>query len=153
DARNGRQFLTATVGQIYYFTNPRVLLPPHLEDGLLEPSETPRTKHRSDFVAQLALTAFEDWSADIGLQWDPEGSQTERSEGKIQYKPWSQSVINLGYRYQRDVLEQAEVSSSWPVSNAWNLFLRGIYSIQDHKPLERFAGFEYRACCWRARLG
>ena len=29
-----------------------------------------------------------------------------------------QSVVNVGYRYQRDVLSQAEVSSSWPVSEA-----------------------------------
>ncbi len=143
DSRDGRQFLTATVGQIYYFNDPRVLLP----------NERPRADNRSDFVAQLALTAFQDWSADIGLQWNPQAAQTERSEVNIQYKPSGQAVINVGYRYQRDVLEQAEVSSSWPVSDAWNLFVRGIYSIQDHKPLERFAGFEYRACCWRVRLG
>lgn len=143
DSRDGRQFLTATVGQIYYFTDPRVLLP----------GEIRRTDNRSDFVAQVALTAFQDWSADIGLQWNPQSHQSERSEVNIQYKPSGQSVINVGYRYQRDVLEQAEVSSSWPVSDAWNIFVRGIYSIQDHKPLERFAGFEYRACCWRVRLG
>jgi LPS-assembly protein len=153
DAHNGKQFLTATVGEIYYFTNPRVLLPSTLVDGKPTPLEVPRTDNRSDFVAQLALTAFEDWNADIGLQWNPQSSQAERTEVNIQYKPAGQSVINVGYRYQRDVLEQAEVSSSWPVSDAWNVFARGIYSIQDHKPLERFAGFEYRACCWRVRLG
>jgi LPS-assembly protein len=153
DSRDGRQFLTATVGQIYYFTNPRVLLPNRLVDGVVVPGEIPRTDNRSDFVAQLALTAFQDWSADIGLQWNPQSSKTERSEVNIQYKPSGQSVINVGYRYQRDVLEQAEISSSWPVSDAWNIFVRGIYSIPDHKPLERFAGFEYRACCWRVRLG
>jgi LPS-assembly protein len=71
----------------------------------------------------------------------------------VQYKPGGQSVINVGYRYQRSVLEQTEVSSSWPVSDAWNIFVRGIYSLKDHKSLERFAGFEYRACCWRVRLG
>lgn len=153
DANNGRQFLSATLGQIYYFTNPRVLLPEQLIDGILVPQEVPRSDHRSDFVAQLALTAFEDWNADVGLQWNPQNSQAERAEANIQYKPGGQSVINVGYRYQRDVLEQAEVSTSWPVSDAWNIFLRGIYSIQDHKPLERFGGFEYRACCWRVRLG
>jgi LPS-assembly protein len=153
DAHDGRQFLTATVGQIYYFTNPRVLLPDQYIDGVPEPTEIPRTDNRSDFVAQVALTAFQDWSADIGIQWNPQTSQTERSEVNVQYKTGGQSVINVGYRYQRDVLEQAEVSSSWPVSDDWNIFVRGIYSIQDHKPLERFAGFEYRACCWRVRVG
>jgi LPS-assembly protein len=153
DARDGRQFLTATVGQIFYFTNPRVVLPDQWIDGKPVPTETPRTDHRSDFVAQVALTAFQDWSGDIGVQWNPQTSQTERAEANVQYKTGGQSVVNVGYRYQRDVLSQAEVSSSWPVSDAWNVFVRGIYSLQDHKSLERFAGFEYRACCWKVRLG
>jgi LPS-assembly protein len=143
DAHDGKQFLSATFGQTYYFTNPRVLLP----------GEVPRTDNRSDFVAQLALTAFQDWSADFGLQWDPQTSQSERAQVNIQYKPSGEAVVNVGYRYQKDVLEQAEISSAWPISSAWNIFVRGIYSIKDDKPLERFAGFEYRACCWKVRLG
>ncbi|MGH8140080.1 MAG: LPS-assembly protein LptD [Steroidobacteraceae bacterium] len=143
DARDGRQFLAATFGQTYYFTTPRVLLP----------GEEVRTDHRSDFVAQLALTAFQDWSADLGLQWDPQTSRSERSQVNIQYKPAGESVINVGYRYQRDVLEQAEISTAWPISQSWNVFLRGVYSLKDHTALERFAGFEYRACCWRVRFG
>jgi len=163
DAHNGRQFLTATFGQTYYFSNPRVLLP----------GEVPRTDNRSDFVAQLALTAFQDWSADMGIQWNPQTSQSERSQVNIQYKPANNAVINLGYRYQRngqvqapepqvpgqpapeppEPVQQAEFSGAWPIADTWNVFARGVYSITDHKPLERFAGFEYRACCWRVRLG
>ncbi|MDE2051737.1 MAG: LPS assembly protein LptD, partial [Gammaproteobacteria bacterium] len=58
NAVDGRQYLTATFGQEIYFTNPRVTLP----------GETPRTDRRSDLVAQLALTAFQHWSADAALQ-------------------------------------------------------------------------------------
>src|SRR5207302_1539084 len=50
-------------------------------------------------------------------------------------------------------LEQAEVSGAWPVSRSWDAFVRGVYSLRDDKALERFVGFEYRACCWRARFG
>ena len=28
---------------------------------------------------------------------------------------------------------------------------RGVYSLRDSEMLERFAGFEYKACCWRLR--
>jgi len=153
DSRDGRQLLTATIGQIYYFTNPRVLLPDQYIDGLPQPAETPRTDNRSDFVAQVGVTAFDNWSGDIGVQWNPQTSKTERADVNVQYKTGGQSVVNLGYRYQQDVLSQAELSSSWPVTDAWNIFVRGIYSLQDHKSLERFAGFEYRACCWKVRLG
>ncbi|HUE48758.1 MAG TPA: LPS-assembly protein LptD [Steroidobacteraceae bacterium] len=159
DAHNGRQFLAATFGQAYYFQNPRVILP----------GEAPTTGRRSDFVAQLALTAFQDWSADAGVQWDPQSERSERTTVNLQYKPASDAVLNLAYRYERFVLvqqlvqgvarpfqqgfDQVEFSGAWPIRRQWNVFTRDVYSLRDHTPLERFAGFEYRACCWRVRLG
>jgi LPS-assembly protein len=58
----------------------------------------------------------------------------------------------LGYRFQRDRLDQTEVSTAWPVGQKWNVFARYVYSMRDDKALERFAGLEYRDCCWRMRL-
>jgi LPS-assembly protein len=159
DAHNGRQFLAATFGQAFYFQNPRVVLP----------GEAPTTGKRSDFVAQLALTAFQDWSADAGVQWDPQNERNERTTVNLQYKSASDAVLNLAYRYERFVLvqqlvqgvaqqfqqgfDQLEFSGAWPIRRQWNVFTRDVYSLRDHTPLERFAGFEYRACCWRVRLG
>jgi len=170
NALDGRQYLTATFGQEYYFTNPRVTLP----------GELPRTDRRSDLVAQLALTAFQDWSADAGVQWDPQSSQTQRAEVEVQYRPAPDRVINLGYRFERGIYEEAalantlqppptpvcgtpvtpscniqqiETSGTWPIRGSWSIFARAVYSVADHEALERFAGFEYRACCWSLRLG
>jgi LPS-assembly protein len=143
DAHDGRQFLAATLGQTYYFETPRVTLP----------GELPTTAKRSNFVAQLAVTAFRHWSADAGVQWDPQTQSSERTQVNLQYKSASDSVINLGYRYERAVFEQVELSGAWPIRSRWNVFVRDVYSLRDHTGLERFAGFEYRACCWRARLG
>ena len=61
NALDGRQYLTATFGQEFYFTNPRVTLP----------TEVQRTDRRSDLVAQLALTAFQNWSADGATAMGP----------------------------------------------------------------------------------
>jgi LPS-assembly protein len=164
DARDGRQFISATLGETYYFETPRVILP----------GEVPTTGKRSDLVAQLALTAFQDWSADIGVQWDQQKRRSERTTVNLQYKPAPDTVVNLAYRYERFVttvevfqgvpqliqqgFDQFELSGVWPIKRHWNLFVRDVYSLrdpaQDHpKELERFAGFEYRACCWRIRLG
>jgi LPS-assembly protein len=195
DAQNGRQFLAATLGQTYYFEIPRVTLP----------GETPITARHSDFVGQLALTAFQDWSADMGVQWDPQNERSERTQVNLQYKPAPDEVINLAYRYERFVQEfvidgvpvpapcsqaaataaatginlnpatgaplstlvrpvvptfcdtqgfdQVDLSGAWPVKGKWNVFFRDVYSIRDNKELEQFAGFEYRSCCWRLRLG
>ncbi|HEY1889371.1 MAG TPA: LPS-assembly protein LptD [Steroidobacteraceae bacterium] len=174
NAIDGRQYLTATFGQEFYFTTPRVTLP----------TEVQRTDRRSDLVAQLALTAFQNWSADGALQWDPQTSQSQRGEIEIQYRPAPDRVVNLGYRFERGILEEAavatgyyppqttgspplcgtpvtpscnvsqvELSSAWPVAKSWDIFAREVYSLADHGALESFAGFQYRACCWSVRLG
>jgi LPS-assembly protein len=169
NALDGRQYLTATFGQEIYLTTPRVTLP----------GELPHTDRRSDLVAQLALTAFQNWSADAEVQWDPQSSQTQRAHVELQYRPAPDRVVNLGYRFERGIYEQAglvtgqpgqtpvcgtpvtpscnveqiETSAAWPIGGSWSIFARGVYSIADREALERFAGFEYRACCWSLRLG
>ena len=142
DADSGTQYLAATLGQIPYLEPPRVLLP----------AETRRDGNSSDYVAQLALTAFKDWSADIGLQWNPEENRKERTQVRLQYKPGPEKVVNAGYRFQRDRLDQAEMSAAWPVARNWNLYGRFVHSFQDDKAIERFAGLEYSSCCWRMRV-
>jgi LPS-assembly protein len=142
DTKSGTQFLAATIGQIYYFQNPQVHLP----------DEPIRDRGSSDFVAELAVTAYKDWNVDFGIQWNPDTSQSERAQVNLQYKPESQQVINLGYRFQRGNLEQADVSTAWPINQQWNAFARYVYSFQDDQALEQFAGIEYASCCWRLRL-
>jgi LPS-assembly protein len=142
DADDGTQFLAATLGQTYYFEAPQVQL--H--------GEPPRNSERSDVVAQLALTAYKNWNADFGLQWTPSESRSQRAQVLLQYQPGDEQVVNFGYRFQRDRLEQAEVSSAWPIGRRWSLFGRYVHSLRDDTSLERFAGVEYRDCCWRVRL-
>ena len=177
NARNGRQYLTATFGEEFYFATPRVRLP----------GEIVRTDRRSDVVAELALTGLRHFSAHADLQWNPQASRAERADIGIQYRRSGERVINLSYRYERAGIEraaagtgfcgasstlasvccttaatplagncgirQAEISAAWPIGRSWSVFARGIYSLQDHEALERFVGFEYRSCCWSVRLG
>lgn len=173
DTQNGRQFLAATIGQSYYFTPPRVALP----------GETPIAAPHSDFVAQLAITAFADWNADAGVEWDPDNQRSQRTQVNLQYKPANDTVVNLSYRYERFVqvpafvqgvqlpcdlaaiqpgvatgcdlqgFDQVDGSAAWPINRSWSVFAREVFDLRNHEELERFAGFEYRACCWRLRLG
>jgi LPS-assembly protein len=164
DAKDGTQFLAATLGQIYYFKKPRVELP-----GAL-PGELPAAASgSSDMVAQLALTAYKHWSANLDVEWNPRNFESERLEAGLQYHPAPDEVLNFTYRQQRepvgscpilageatpscDRLEQVETSGTWPIGRQWNLYGRIVYSLLDQKALDRFAGFEYGACCWRLRL-
>jgi LPS-assembly protein len=164
DAKDGTQFLAATLGQIYYFNKPRVELP-----GAL-PGEVPvAASGSSDMVAQLALTAYKHWSASLDVEWNPRNFEGERIEASLQYHPAPEEVLNFTYRQQReptgscpilageavpncDRLEQVETSGTWPIGRQWNLYGRLVYSLLDQRALDRFAGFEYGACCWRLRL-
>jgi LPS-assembly protein len=170
DALDGRQFLAATFGQTYYFETPRVTLP----------GETPITADRSDIVATVALTAFQHWGADVGVQWDTQNERSERTQLNLQYKPANDAVVNLGYRYERfqqvpefvqgvqllcnptglvpgacdlQGFDQVDLSAAWPIRRNWHVFMREVYDLRNHEQLETFGGFEYRACCWRLRLG
>jgi LPS-assembly protein len=113
------------------------------------PDEPVATRDTSDFVAQASLSAYKDWNVEAGIQWNPEDSRSERSQIRLQYRPAETQVLNLSYRAQRDVLEQGELSGAWPLGKRWNVYARAVYSLRDSEMLERFAGFEYRSCCWR----
>ena len=141
NANSGAQYLSTSFGQIYYFEKPRVVLP----------TEPVATRDTSDFIAQVSLTAYKDWNLEAGLQWNPEDTRSERSQLRLQYRPAPDRVLNLAYRAQRERLEQAEVSGAWPIGKSWNAYGRAVYSLRDSQLLERFAGFEYQACCWRLR--
>jgi LPS-assembly protein len=135
DAIDGRQFLAATFGQAYYFQTPRVTLP----------FEAPATGNRSDFVAQIALTAFQNWGADIDVQWDPENARSERTLLNLQYKTADNAVVNLAYRYERfqfieqpgvapywQGFDQIELSGAWPIRRNWDIFVRDVYALRDY---------------------
>lgn len=166
DADSGEQFIAATVGQAYYFDRPRVTLPG-------ERLEDPET---SDIIAELDLRAYGNWNIRGGIQWDPSETRSERGQLQLQYRPAHDRVMNLGYRFRRDRLEQVDGSVAWPISRDWSLYARMVYSLEDNAiddtapidptlppsdtvprrdeegVIDQFAGLEYRSCCWRFRL-
>jgi LPS-assembly protein len=142
DATGGRQFLSATLGQAFYFEDPRVRLP----------DEPVRDRSSSDLIAELELSAFKNWNARLGYQWNPDLTQSERSEFYLQYRPASDRVVNAGYRFRRDLLEQVDVSAAWPIADQWRAYARWVYSLDENKTLDQFAGFEYASCCWAVRV-
>ncbi|MFM7434357.1 MAG: LPS assembly protein LptD, partial [Gammaproteobacteria bacterium] len=142
DRQSGRQLLSATVGQTYRFERPRVRLPgePVVSDA------------RTDLVAQLGISAWQNWNVNLGVQWDSTEKEQQRSHLRLQYRPDSDRALNIAYRFQRDRLEQGEVSGAWPIGPRWNAYGRYVYDLKDRSTLDRFAGVEYKSCCWRLRL-
>jgi LPS-assembly protein len=151
DQNSGQQYLAATLGQVHYFTAPRVFLP----------GETPETNQTSDYVGDLALTAYRNWSVNVDYQWNPDGKRTGKSEILLQYRPNESTVANLAYRYQPGLLDQWDGSFALPLSAHWNAVGRLVYSMKEQElvggtliqlpkqTIEQVAGFEYRNCCWQ----
>lgn len=140
-SESGAQYLAASVGQAFYFEKPRVVLP----------GEPPATRDTSDFIAQVSLTAYKNWNLEAGFQYNPEDQVAERQQYRLQYRPDGERVVNLAYRALRDRIEQVDTSIAWPIGKRWNVYGRYVYSLLDSKTLDQFAGFEYKACCYKLR--
>jgi LPS-assembly protein len=106
----------------------------------------------SDYIAEVRFLLYENWNFDLGYQWGTGESGTTQSEARIQYRPQSNKILNLAYRFRKDSLEQGDVSLSWPVARSWNVVGRYNYSFRDKEALEEFIGIEYESCCWGLRL-
>jgi LPS-assembly protein len=210
DHVSGAQYLSATIGQIRYFTIPRVglpvvptsdssgdsvvtipgvnplampgealvnsrgqilmALPGQYVSGLqaanfsalaaaaAAPGHAVQGYPASDLVADVALTAYKHISVNFDFLWNPYTSQSDKSEISVQYRPDPSRVVNIGYRFQQDVLTQQSIlkqwdgSFAWPIADHWNTVGRWVYSLQDHQTIEQLAGFEYKSCCWKIQV-
>jgi LPS-assembly protein len=179
----GAQYLTATLGQIRYFSLPRVFLPDEITQTVpgqtlltlpgqpsqvilpgqnlptlpgqtlaTAPGQISQVYRASDLIGEVSVTAYKNWSVNLDYQWNPYTSQTDKSEVLLQYHPDPNKVINVGYRFQEDILKQYDVSFAWPIASHWNTVGRYVYSLQDRQVIEQLAGFEYKSCCWRIQV-
>lgn len=142
DLDSGRELMTATVGQTQYFGDRNVTLP----------GVPASTLDRSDYIAKLGFSLWKNVNFDIGHQWGTGDNGTTRSEARFQYRPASNKIFNLAYRYRRDSVEQGDISLYWPITAKWRFVGRYNYSFRDDRALEQFYGFEYESCCWGLRL-
>jgi len=142
DVSSGKEIVSATIGQTRYLS----------ERGVTLPGELAQTTESSDYIAEIGFLVYENLNFDVGHQWGTGGAGVTRSEARLQYRPSTAKILNLGYRFKRDSIEQGDLSWAWPVSTNWNFVGRYNYSFRDQEVLEQFFGLEYESCCWGLRL-
>jgi len=142
DVATGRELVSATIGQIRYFSTSTVTLP----------SAPGFSDESSDYIAEMRFLLLDNLNFDLGHQWGTSGNGTTQSQARMQYRPASTKILNLAYRFRRDSLEQGDVSWSWPLASKWNFVGRYNYSFRDKETLEQFFGLEYSSCCWGLRI-
>ncbi|MCR6686311.1 LPS assembly protein LptD [Pseudoxanthomonas sp.] len=138
---DGREKLSASLGQIRYFEDSRVVAP----------GETPVAQGKSAWVADANYMINDRWNLGASYQWDPKFRREDLASVRARYLWPNDGVVNLGYRYRRDLLEQADFSFLYPVSPTWSVVGRYYHSIQDDKLLEAIAGVQWDSCCLAVR--
>ncbi|MEM6639341.1 MAG: LPS-assembly protein LptD [Pseudomonadota bacterium] len=139
---NGRELLNVTLGQAIFLSDRNVELP----------GRPVVPGNASNLIAEVALNFTQRWNGNFEYQWQPELAETAKAAFRLQYRPADNKVINFGYRFQDNELEQTDISFAWPIGRHWNVVGRWNYSLTDNVTLERFAGVEYERCCWAVRL-
>jgi LPS-assembly protein len=153
---DGREKLTASIGQIRYFEDSLVGLSvtdPGIEQG------------KSAWVADASYAINDRWSMGASYQWDPKYSRSNLTSIRTRYLIGDDGIVNLGYRYRRDpssgddLLKQVDFSFLYPLTPSWSLVGRYYYSLLDDpardidpKLLEGIFGVQWDSCCLAARL-
>lgn len=138
----GDELLRASIGQIRFFRDRRVTLP-----GVPE-----QTGSGSLIVGEVAARLAPRWTALSELRFNPHREQVNLGAFELRYRGDKGGLLNIGYRFRRDLLEQVDVSARYPIAGNWNLVGRWYYSIHDNRALEMLGGVEYDSCCWALRI-
>lgn len=141
EQETGIERLRLAVGRIVNFTDPKVFLPP--------PQVTSAS---TNYIAAISGRLTPHVSTDSNIQIDESKLLVEKVRTGISYQPEPGKVLNFGYRFTRNVLEQVDSSLQWPIAGNWHGIARANYSLKDDKLLAGLAGFEYNACCWALRF-
>ena len=138
---SGKERLRLAIGQQISFINRQITLD--------QPNTIPR---RPNFIAAVTGFLTPTISTDSSMQFDQRAFTAEVVRSGVSYRPEPGKVLNVGYRFTRDVLHQVDASSQWRWTEKWQTVARINYSLQDHRILEGLAGLEYNACCWSLRF-
>ena len=141
DKDTGAERLKVMLGERFSFVTPQVNL-----------GTAAASSGKSDVLLAAAGQVNRAFALDSEIQYDPNQGHTQRYNITARYHPEPGEALNFGYRFQREVLRQADISSQWPLSNRWRAVGRLNYSFPDSRILDAIAGLEYNRECWTLRL-
>jgi LPS-assembly protein len=150
---NGVERLSASFGQIRYFTQQRVQIP-----TTNNTAPVPTNWSGSDYIIDLSTQLNDDWKLMSQYQWNPNLGLTDLGAITLQKRIKTDGILNFSYRYRRTpgteqpLLEQYDASIVYPVSDRWRLIGHWTYSVLDKKTVEALAGVEHDSCCVALRL-
>ena len=136
----------------------------------LNSATSPADTGLSDVLLGAAVNLNSRWTLDSTVQYNPLTAQSDSSVVGARFNPSDYRVINLAYRFQRDVSEQIDLSWQWPINDLWGdrgqslsagrgqgegryyAVGRMNYSMDQSAMVDTVLGLEYDAGCWLGRL-
>jgi LPS-assembly protein len=147
----GVERLKVTLAQRYTLQDLKV----GLNDTYLT-TDTPK-RGVSDILGEFSGRIVDSTSLITRVQYSPETSDVQKGLVALRYNPELGKVINLGYRYTREVsatqlgLQQVDLSAQWPISGNLYGLARTNYSLIENRQTEGLLGLEYYGSCWSVR--
>lgn len=142
DPQTGIEQARVAIAQRHYFKDQSVTVP----------GVAPRSGTSSDVLAALSGRVAPNLITEAAIQYDNDASETRKFALAARYQPEFGKAFNASYRFTRNVLENVDVSTQWPVAAGWTTLARMNYSIKDKRITEGLAGFEYNGGCWVVRF-
>jgi LPS-assembly protein len=155
----GSEYLRFALGQRFYFADQRVTLP----------GTTATSNQRSEILFAAGGELAKGLTFDAGMRYGVDSAVIPRLSVLTRYLPRDGHIFNFAVRYQKeepgqfDALGQIDSSWQWPVTSKMAALGRVNYtflgkknvggSVVDARGLvESVFGFEYKECCWLARV-
>lgn len=146
--QSGREWFSASLGQIFYFDDRRVTL-----------DNTPETEKRSDIALQLRAKPTEHWQLSSDIIYDQADHKANSGNLGLTYTSPYDNLFDINYRYVRGATSdedtrQVDASIIAPLlSHQWHLLWYGAYDITRDRELDLITALEYDGCCYSVRLG
>lgn len=153
--RRGVELARLSLGEVLYFADQRVDLPP-VPPALSGVGAS--TSGSSDLIAEIQARVGNHTYLRASAQADDQSRTLHRGSAQLHYSPSANRILSAGYRFiqdpltQQDQQKQFDLSGQWPVTPRWLLLGRWNYSMLDNATLQSYAGLEYASCCWAFRI-
>jgi LPS-assembly protein len=145
DPDSGLAPVSASLGEIYRFSPPRVNLP-----GFSLPSVG-----SSGYIGSVEYPITQHWTANALAEFNSHLEGITRTELEFRYREPENGAngrrLDIAYRYFEGILQQADVAFSTPIVDRWRIAARMRYNLQADEIQDSFLGLEYQTCCWAVR--
>lgn len=157
---SGFEHLQASLGQIFYFRDRLVTLPPPLNCTGLACGNGIGRSASSDFAGNITLRASETASVYGDFLFSPDDSKLTQYSLGASYLPENAGrVYNASYRFRRAdlTLDQKQVSQTQlsfvqPFGTNWKAIALWQYDLLAKESQEALFGVSYDTCCWQVRV-